>query len=196
MSKSDISTRQQEIIEASGRILINKGIKGLTTKNLAMEMDFSESAIYRHFKNKEDIIVLFFDAMLENFNLRLNEIISREISAIEKLKVLFESQFNYISQNPHFTVAILADEIYFEGERVKETLLKIFAFKSDIILSIIQQGKKEGLIRSDINNEDLLHMIIGSFRLQILKWRYDNFNFNLQEEGEKIMHTILILIKK
>ena len=107
-----------------------------------------------------------------------------------------ESQFNYISQNPHFTVAILADEIYFEGERVKETLLKIFAFKSDIILSIIQQGKKEGLIRSDINNEDLLHMIIGSFRLQILKWRYDNFNFNLQEEGEKIMHTILILIKK
>ena len=53
------SKRQQEIIESAGKLLMEKGIKGLTTKNLAQEMEFSESALYRHFKNKEDIILLF-----------------------------------------------------------------------------------------------------------------------------------------
>ena len=51
------SKRQQEIIESAGKLLMEKGIKGLTTKNLAQEMEFSESALYRHFKNKEDIIL-------------------------------------------------------------------------------------------------------------------------------------------
>lgn len=196
MSKKDISTRQQEIIDASGKILITKGIKGLTTKNLAMEMGFSESALYRHFKNKEDIIVLLFTAMLENFTLRLDEIVSRETPALDKLNSLFESQFNYISQNPHFTVAVLADDICFEGENVKVALLNIFAYKGLIIMKILQQGKEEGSIRTDIDNEHLLHTIIGSFRLQMLKWRLDDFKFNLPEEGKKLMSSILTLIKK
>ena len=53
----DITPRQFEIIEAAGKILTSSGVGGLTIKNLAKEMQFSESAIYRHFKSKEDIIV-------------------------------------------------------------------------------------------------------------------------------------------
>jgi len=48
--------RQLEIIEAAGRILTLSGVSGLTIKNLAKEMQFSESAIYRHFTSKEEII--------------------------------------------------------------------------------------------------------------------------------------------
>ena len=52
-----ISDRQLEIIEAAGKILTASGLSGLTIKNLAKEMKFSESAIYRHFASKEDIII-------------------------------------------------------------------------------------------------------------------------------------------
>ena len=41
-----ISDRQLEIIEAAGKILTASGVSGLTIKNLAREMKFSESAIY------------------------------------------------------------------------------------------------------------------------------------------------------
>ena len=81
----DISVRQQEIIEASGKILMDKGIKGLTTKNLALEMNFSESAIYRHFSNKEDIIILLFKALAANIELRMDEILMINIPATAKL---------------------------------------------------------------------------------------------------------------
>ena len=52
-----ISDRQLEIIEAAGKILTTSGVSGLTIKNLAKEMKFSESAIYRHFTSKEEIII-------------------------------------------------------------------------------------------------------------------------------------------
>ncbi|MCB0409114.1 MAG: helix-turn-helix transcriptional regulator, partial [Flavobacteriales bacterium] len=45
------SDRQIEIIVAATKLISEKGIQNLTTKNLAAEMSFSEPALYRHFKN-------------------------------------------------------------------------------------------------------------------------------------------------
>ena len=194
MTKKAISIRQKEIIEASGKILISKGIKGLTTKNLALEMGFSESAIYRHFANKEDIIVLMFSTMLENFQIRLHEIVDRNESALSKLQSLFESQFRYFAENPHYTVAVLADEIYFEGDRVKQAFLQILGYKQSIITAIIEQGKLDGEVRLDIDNEQLLHIIVASYRFQMLRWRYENFEFDLEAQGQITLQSIITLI--
>jgi AcrR family transcriptional regulator len=53
---TELSERQLEIIEAAGKVITSSGVSGLTIKNLAKEMKFSESAIYRHFTSKEEII--------------------------------------------------------------------------------------------------------------------------------------------
>jgi AcrR family transcriptional regulator len=196
MTLPDISFRQQEIIEASGKILITKGIKALTTKNLALEMGFSESAIYRHFDNKQDILVALFDYILADFKLRLNEILALQLSAIEKLNIVFESQCLFFSQNPHFTLAVLADDIYYEGDKVKNALSKIMAYKFGIIQTILENGVKEGSVRKDIEINELQHTIVGSFRLLLHKWRLSNFDFDLQISGKKMMQTLNLLLQK
>ncbi|MBK7754593.1 MAG: helix-turn-helix transcriptional regulator [Flavobacteriales bacterium] len=50
----DIKPRQLEIMEAAGQLMTESGYAALTTKRLAERMGFSEPALYRHFKNKED----------------------------------------------------------------------------------------------------------------------------------------------
>ncbi len=196
MIKDKISIRQQEIIEASGKILITKGIKALTTKNLAQEMGFSESAIYRHFSNKEEIIVSLFEHILCDFKLRLDKILSLELGALEKLNRIFESQCAFFTKNPHFTMAVLADDIYYEGANVKAALLKIMSYKFSVIDHLLVQGVKESSIRSDIEIKELQHTIVGSFRLLLHQWRLSNFDFQLPIAGKKMMETITILIKK
>lgn len=196
MLKTDISSKQLEILEASGKILITKGIKALTTKNLAIEMGFSESAIYRHFANKEEIIVSLFEYILGHFKLRLNQIITNQSGAIEKLNSIFESQCAFFSENPHFTMAVLADDIYYEGEKVKSALSQIMAYKFGIILGILETGIKAGSVRNDIESSQLLHTIVGSFRLLLHKWRLSNFDFDLPEAGKKMMNTLNVLLQK
>ena len=196
MIKDKISIRQHEIITASGNILITKGIKALTTKKLAQEMGFSESAIYRHFSNKEEIIASLFQYILDNFKLRLAEILTLELNALEKLNRIFESQCAFFSENPHFSMAVLADDIYYEGDKVKAALLQIMTYKLGVINQVISAGVKEGSIRSDIEIKELQHTIVGSFRLLLHKWRLKNFDFDLPNAGKKMMETITILIKK
>ena len=53
----EFTSRQIEIIKASGYIISKFGLKELTIKNIAKHLGITEPAIYRHFENKEKIIL-------------------------------------------------------------------------------------------------------------------------------------------
>ena len=66
----EFSKRQTEIIKAAVQIVSINGIQALTTKSLAEYIGISEPALYRHFKNKSEII----RAMLMQFDVDLESI--------------------------------------------------------------------------------------------------------------------------
>lgn len=189
------SKRQHEIIETAGRLLMQKGIKGLTTKNLALELKFSESALYRHFKNKEDIIVLLLEYLANNIKERFNVIMSAEINNNKKLSSIFESQFKYFSENPHFVVAILSEGLFDESEKINKSILTIVNYKMQLLTDIIENGKKELLFDKNIETAQIVHILMGSFRLMMLKWKISKFELELYTEGTKVMNTTLKLIQ-
>ena len=94
----EITDRQMEIIEAAGKILTTSGINGLTTKNVAAEMKFTESAIYRHFKSKEDIIVAMLHYLAETMDGRLSDAVSAANGPEERFKALFRSQYRFFKE--------------------------------------------------------------------------------------------------
>lgn len=190
------SKRQHEIIEAAGKLLMQKGVKGVTTKNLAVEMGFSESALYRHFKNKEDIIVLLLDYLLDNIKERLEKILLNDSSSSEKLSQMFQSQFRFFYENPHFIVAILSEGLFDESEKINNSIMKIVTYKMQIITSIVDEGKQNNEFTSAILTPELVHILMGSFRLMMLKWKFSKFEMELISNGNALMNTTIKLIKK
>jgi TetR/AcrR family transcriptional regulator, fatty acid metabolism regulator protein len=190
------SKRQQEIIESAGKLLMEKGIKGLTTKNLAQEMAFSESALYRHFKNKEDIIVLLLDYLESNIKERLNIISKKDSTSQEKLKQLFSSQFYFFSNNPHFVVAILSEGLFDESEKINQSIMKIINYKIELITKIIEVGKENNEFTNSIETQEIVHIIMGSFRMMMLKWKFSKFEIDLINQGNKIMNITIKLVSK
>lgn len=190
------SQRQYEIIQAAGKLLIEKGIKGLTTKNLAAEMGFSESALYRHFKNKEDIIVFLLDYLKQNIEQRLNEIAYSSALPSDKLEQVFKSQFAYFSQNPHFIVAVLSEGLIEDNTKITQSIWSIFHFKSQLLSQLIDQSKQAGEITTQIATPDILHILLGSFRLMMFRWKMAQFGFNLLEQGSALMQVNINLLKQ
>ena len=193
---NDISIRQLEIIEVSGKILIEKGIKGLTTKTVASEMNFSESAIYRHFKSKEEILVALLSLLKQSMNKRLTSEIKPQNSATENFKAVFASQFNYFKKNPHFIVAVLSEGLLDESEEIKRIILQLMQNKMQLLAQILEQGKQNNEFTTEISTEDLLPIILGSFRFQMLKWKLSGFQYDITTEGNKTIDNLLALIQK
>ena len=193
--KVDLSKRQLEIIEVSGKILMQKGVSGLTTKNLAQEMNFSESALYRHFKDKEEIITNLITYLSQNINERFENIINTDLNAEDKMNQLFKSQFSFFKTNPHFIVIVLSDGLLDNSEKIKNAILKLMQTNSNVFKNVIQQGQESKLFNEMIDAGYLVHFVMGTFRLQMLKWKLSNFEFDIEKKGIETMTNLLTLIK-
>jgi AcrR family transcriptional regulator len=190
----DITPRQLEIIEAAGKILTASGVSGLTIKNLAKEMQFSESAIYRHFKSKEEIIIAMLNYLADNIDKRLSNL-DNSLTPDEKFKALFADQFRFFKLNPHFVVAVFSDGLMEQSQVINEALLKLMNVKIKQLMPIIMEGQQKGAFTNTITTDELMHIIMGTFKLQMFKWRIANFEFDIKRSGENMVQSILTLIK-
>lgn len=194
--KDTITSRQYEIMQAAGRLLTQSGVSGLTIKNLAREMKFSESAIYRHFQGKEDIIIAMLDYLAENMDKRIAAAVSEDQSIEENLMAIFDSQFSFFEKNPFFVVAVFSDGLMEESNRVNECITKIMSIKSKYLFDLIAKGQSSGTFVTSITPDKMLHIVISSVRLLMFKWRVNQFQFDIKKEGKSLLKSVLTLIKK
>jgi TetR/AcrR family transcriptional regulator, fatty acid metabolism regulator protein len=192
----EITHRQQELIEAAGRILTRAGVSGLTIKNLAAEMQFSEAAVYRHFASKEDVVIAMLDYLAENMDQRLQSISKTAQGPEEKLKSIFQNQFDFFAGNPHFVVAVFSDGLLEESQRINAAIVKIMGVKMRHLMPVIMTGQQTGVFTNAITTEELMHIVMGTFRLQMFKWRLADFQFDIKRQSENMMSALLTLIRQ
>ena len=190
----EITPRQLELIEAASKILTKSGTSGLTIKNLAKEMNFSESAIYRHFSSKEDIILAMMDYLAENIDERLTNL-PKNTNPEEKFRAMFEEQFNFFSKNGHYVVAVFSDGLMDESLKINEAIMKLLAVKMKHLFPLIADGQEKNVFTKAISTEELVYVVMGTFKLQMYKWWLFNFEFDLKESGNKMIDSLLTLIK-
>lgn len=190
-----ISERQKEIIDAAGKILTQSGVSGLTTKNLAKEMGFSEAAIYRHFPSKEAIILAMLGFLQSNMDSRLAGI-DQSQGVEDRFMAIFSSQFSFFTQNQHFVVAVFSDGLWEESGQVNQAILALMQTKMKYLLPLIQEGQNQDLFKSSISAEQLVHIVLGAFRLHMFKWRVSGFSFDLVSSGYQLINSILEVSKR
>ena len=190
----NITDRQLEIIQAAGKLLASKGLSGLTVKTLAAEMGFVESALYRHFKSKDDILVLMLEYLYQNIQERFEPILAQEVDAKTKLVQIFDSQFRYFKDNPHFVIVILSDGLIDESEGMRNQVIKMFLYKIQIINELVSQCITNGNIEPVLPQETLIHFLMGGFRLTMFKWKTLKFSFDLVKEGNQMIDDFFTLV--
>jgi len=191
----DFSKRQIEIIKAATDLIGEKGLQNLTTKNLAAKIGFSEPALYRHFKNKTDIIQSVLMFYKEQMKTGIEKLLVNNESGAEKIKGLMQFQFKHFAKNPAVVMVIFSETSFQYEETLSKVVLTILTQKKTLLENIIQLGQKDQSIREDVNASQLADIIMGSMRFTILRWRLNDFKFNLIKEGDELWNAINIILK-
>ena len=87
--------RQQEIISTALDLISEKGIQGLTIKNLSKKLGITEPAIYRHFENKIQILIALLDLLKKNTSVIFEAELNSDETAVRKVERLFEKPKQY-----------------------------------------------------------------------------------------------------
>jgi AcrR family transcriptional regulator len=190
-----MTERQSEILQESVKLIADKGIQGLTIKNLAHAIGVTEPAIYRHFENKQKILIGILSLLKENKGEFFENLQGENPNPIEQLKTLFQTRFKYFAKNRAIASVIFSEELFRNDPLLSNKVFEIMKENQKIILKIIKAGQKQSVIKEDVAAEQLAFIITGAIRLNVTKWRLSDYSFNLEREGKLLWKSIEILIK-
>lgn len=192
---TEITKRQQEIINVSLELIAESGIQSLTIKNLAKKIGFAESAIYRHYENKIQILLAILDFFKQNTEHFFSNQLNSNDNALIKIENLFQNHFKKFSTSPSLVSVIFSEEIFRNEVELTEKVKEIMNKNTTSLKTIIETGQRNGEIRTDIEAAHLSVMIMGSLRMFVKQWHMSNYNFNLIEKGSDFVNSIKILVK-
>ena len=188
--------RQIEITEVALELISEKGIQGLTIKNLAKKIGITEPAIYRHYDSKIHILIAVLDLFKQNTEQLFEKELKTEGKAIDKIEHLFTKHFTSFSETPSLVSVIFSEEIFRNEPTLITKIAEVVDRNDKILTTIIINGQQTGEIRSDIEAKYLSLFIMGTLRLFVKKWQFTAFSFDLSGEGKKLIDSIKLLITK
>ncbi len=190
--ETELSERQKEIINASLELIAESGIQSLTIKNLSKKIGLVESAIYRHYASKMQILI----AILDSISTKTN---SENVKEVESILGLLEERlinhFQTFTEKPALVSVIFAEDL-FQNEPllVEKTRLKIEKSISELA-ELITIGQKRGEIRTDIDPEIVSIMINGSLRMLVKHWKMTSYSFDLISKGKLLIESLKSILK-
>jgi len=152
--KREREFRINEIINTAEKIFFSKGFKKTTMDDIAYELEFTKPALYRYFKNKEDLyyaVVLRGTQILEK--MMIEAVISKK-TGLEKIIATGVAYCKFYKKYPQYTsLMIQAQEITSEGKECTRfhELEKHGHNYLKIMCDAIELGKNDGTIRNEID---------------------------------------------
>ena len=191
----NLTSRQIEIIDASKDLIGEKGVQTLTIKNLANKMSFSEPALYRHFKDKTEIIKALLVFHKDIIQSGVLNILNSKKNALKKFEAILKFKFAHIEKNPALVMVIFSETSFQYNSVLSKVVRKILEQRTKKIITLIEIGQQEGSIRKDIDAVQLATIVLGCIRTTILSWKLAGFKTDLKSDGKKIWETLKILLK-
>ncbi len=190
----NLTKRQQQIVEAAMSLIAQKGIQGLTIKNISLMVGISEPAIYRHFKSKTDILLTILDMFIENNKRIFISDVKKDIQVYQVIENLFNNFINTFIEYPDLISVIFSEEIFNNDPVFKKKTLTIINGNFEILKKLIKKGQINNEINPELDAESLATIILGSLRLCVKKWQLSGFNYDLKIKSNILKKNILKLI--
>ncbi len=159
--KTQTETRKQQILKAALELIGAHGVYGLSIQAIAERVGIVPSALYRHFRSKDDVL----DAILELIQKRLLANVSlvrkETTDPLRRLESLAMRHARMLSENPAIPYIVLSDGIYAGHPDRKTRIAAIIRRYLNELEDIIEEGRGQGAIRAEVVPATAAVMFLG-----------------------------------
>ncbi|WP_277587041.1 TetR/AcrR family transcriptional regulator [Psychrobacillus antarcticus] len=160
------STRYQHIISAAERLFLELGLDSVQMQDIANEAEIGIATVFRYFPKKDKLIVAVAIKNLERILPAFEQIASAPKTAYARL----EDVLTYLLEDPDESNSSKFREAFvsyasFKKESLPdiEDYIEIQKKINNSLISIIEDGKTDGSIRTDLRIKETLITIINTF---------------------------------
>lgn len=188
-TRETTEVRQQQISEAALLVIGQKGLNGATTSEIAAAAGISEGNLYRHFKNKEEIIKSVISRIGTELVIILDSV--QELpDALQKLAAVFAQHLAFLEEHVGIPRTIFSEETLVVNENLRAQVRSVIAAYSQGLNEIIMQGQKDGLVDERMDSHVIVGMFIGTIHFAVTRWMMSNFMVKLTDETEVLWRNL------
>jgi TetR/AcrR family transcriptional regulator, fatty acid metabolism regulator protein len=164
--KSEI--RRKQLLKAAEKVFAQKGYQDATISDVAREAKVSDATIYEYFPSKEDLLFSIPGEMTRKYKDEIIKILSYVRGWGEKLRCVIQHYFWFYERHPDYaSVAMLIlkqNRNFLDKEAYQEV-----REHAQLILHLIEEGRRCGEFRSDINPYLIRAMILGTIEHLVIR---------------------------
>src|SRR5665647_2824522 len=163
--RKNTQTRREEALIVAMTIIHKEGIHNLTLRRVAEGLGISEAALFRHFKDKEDLIDLLASKVFDQYMIR----------------------------EPEATSVLFQEEIFREYPAVKERFDKRRHQRADRIARMVRNAQAKRQVARDVDPEVFALIYMGAMRNAVMEWRSEGCASDLLSKAAPL-HSHLVRI--
>lgn len=194
---------KQRIIRESSRLFKKHGINYVTMDMIAERLGISKKTIYKHFSGKKEILKVCMKEDVKERSITTDKIIKKSPTVIHGIIQMVRSTTEQMSE----TNPIVFKELARYYPQIFESIIKNREREDyEQIATLIAEGKKNGLIRMELDTEILTKLYINQIQLLIneelfpvdkydKKILYEHISYTFirgiaTQEGQKILNVL------
>ena len=170
--------KYHRILEAAIKIFAENGFFQSTIAQIAKEAGVADGTIYLYFKNKDDILVQFFNYKTKQVFGRFREEVDKAEDAIDKLRNLIRRHLEEFQADRNMAI-LYQSETHQRTRMVEDQIREMSDMYLDIVTEIVEQGQAQGRIRKDLYLSLVKRFILGAVDEVINTWLHSTGDYDL-----------------
>jgi AcrR family transcriptional regulator len=194
-SKTRTEVRQEQIAQAALDLIARGGVAGVSLAGVAGEVGVVPSAIYRHFRGKDEVL----DVVLDLIGRRLGENVQAVRAEItdprERLHRLFLRHLELIRTNAGIPRTVLSEEIFAGQPRRKAKMHGIIRHYLGEVALLVREGQADGGFRADLDPDTAAVVFLGLIQPAAILWLMSDGKFDLAQHAKEAWRQFRIILQ-
>jgi AcrR family transcriptional regulator len=183
--KLNTEVRQEQIIQAAMNLIASRGLKGLSMAALANRIGLVPSAIYRHFKSKDDIVDMILGVIRERLLTNIRITCKETSEPMERLQRILNRHVETLRKNRAIPRIIFTEDVFTGNPKRRNKVYGIVVGYLEGLNEIIRDGQEKGQIRSDMDSKTVALMFLGMIQPGAILWFLSDGKFDISKQSEK-----------
>lgn len=184
------NNKYNQILEAAVRVFARQGFRQSTVAQIAKEAGVADGTIYLYFKNKDDILVQFFNCRTKQVFESFREEVDRAQTCVGKLRNLVRRHLAEFQRDRDGAV-VYQVETHQSSRLAEDQIREMSKMYRDLLSEIVEQGQQEGMLRKDLYVGLVKRFIIGAVDEVINTWLHSNEQYDLVSMADPLVELFM-----
>ena len=182
--------KRKRILEAASRVFARRGYFTARVADIAKRAGVADGTIYLYFRSKEDILVSLFEEVMSEHIVKGRQEIATLTGAAERLQAIAAHHLRLLGENEDLAV-VFQVELRQSTKFMERFTGSWFGDYLDLLTGVIEQGQREGTVRSDLPARLAAKAFYGMLDEMVTSWILGRKDYDLGQLATPVVDLFL-----